>query len=981
MDYKLPLLLFLAFHGLFSQRGFEQDSISLAENKTKVIQFINPQPDSALFYIKNNIQLAESISYEVGIADAEYLLAQYYRRIQKIDSAIIYFKQSALRSKNSGYALGSSIANNGLCRVLYLLGRYEEAEEACNNALGSLQNEIIDSELGYMTKADTHTALGTIYLRKNSIEKAQESFLTVDLMHRNRPLRPDVIAAAFQNLGGIHLDLDDLTLAENYFRRANDEFKKLPPKAAEYYLNSNNVELGKLEFKKENFVKADSLLSGCYTFFKKIGDEQTLSELATSLALIKTKRNDFEKANDLLKEAYSLHEKNGFVLEAATDAIELAKTAIVKKDFKSGMTWANKAGKLNVTLNNSIIKKDQALVLADLYSQLRNYEKAYEYQAIGNAISDSLNQVQSAEAIREIDEKYQSEQRNREIKLLKAENEIAEEQTRNQRNLLLTGIGITSLGGIFLFVLYRNRQKTNKKLREIDVLKTNFFTNISHEFRTPLTLISAPIQESLQEKGLSNEKRKHFEIAQKNTARLSSLVDQLLELSKIDSGNRKLILQKNTPTQMVSAWSESFLYLAEQKKIDFKAEILNKEAEAWFDREALENIVVNLLGNAIKYTPNEGKINLQVSIQNECLKIAVKNSGEGLTSTQIKTIFNRFYQTDGQKEGAGVGLSLVKELAELHGGKINVASELNKWTLFEVSLSVDKLKLKNVEIKETADSLPLGPTPNLEINELQDEVIIPGKELPILLIVEDNVDVRTLLKDTFKKEYEVVQAVNGEEGVLKALDVVPDIIISDLMMPIKDGIELTNTLKNDERTSHIPIILLTAKAGDENELVGIETGADDYITKPFNQKILKSKTASLVALRKKLQSRYSQEVVLKPKDIAITSVDEKFLERVQKILDKKLVESTFSVEQFSKAIHMSRMQLHRKLKALTGLSASEFIKSQRLKLAVQILKSADINISEVGYSVGFNDHAYFSKCFREAYNCTPSDFADAKKSI
>jgi len=295
-------------------------------------------------------------------------------------------------------------------------------------------------------------------------------------------------------------------------------------------------------------------------------------------------------------------------------------------------------------------------------------------------------------------------------------------------------------------------------------------------------------------------------------------------------------------------------------------------------------------------------------------------------------------------------------------------------------LAVDKTKLKNSKIKETADNVTTITTANLETKQKKEENEEDTiyDELPILLIAEDNTDVRSLLTDTFKNEYEVVEAVNGEEGVLKAIDIIPDIIISDVMMPIKDGVELTNTLKNDERTSHIPIILLTAKAGDENELTGIDVGVDDYITKPFNQKILKSKAASLVALRKKLQSRYSQEVILKPKDIAITSVDEKFLERLQKILDEKLVESTFTTEEFSKTLHMSRMQLHRKLKALTGLSASEFLRSQRLKLAARILKQSDINVSEVGYSVGFNDHAYFSKCFKEVFSATPSEFASKK---
>lgn len=979
MHHRFLFLLFLVFQNAVSQTGFTSDSITLAENKKKVIHFINPQPDSALFYIKKNLQVSKVSSYEIGIADSEYLLAQYYRRVQKIDSAISYFKQSARRSQNAEYTMGNAIASNGLCRVLYLLGRYEEAEKACNNALFSLENESA-SEIGYMTKADTHTALGTIYLRKNRIEKAQYNFLTVDSMHQNRPLRPDVIAAAYQNLGGIYLDLDDLALAEDYFYRASDEFKKLPPNAAEYYLSSNNVELGKLALKKGAIAEADSLLSDSYVFFKKIGDEQTLSELTTSLARVKLKSNDVDTASDLFHEAFAIHEKNGFLLEAATVAIELAKVAAQKKDTQVALDWANKAAKLNDTLHNSSIKKDHATVLAAVYAELENYKEAFTYQAIATSLNDSINQVQSAEAIREIDEKYQSAQRDRAIKLLKAESEIAKEQTRNERNFLLGSITIALIALIFLFTLFRNRQKTATKLREIDALKTNFFTNISHEFRTPLTVISAPIQASLETSDLSYEKRKHFEIAQKNIQRLASLVDQLLELSKIDSGNRTLRLQKNKPTQMIAAWCDSFLYLAEQKNIDFQIHISDKEVAAWFDREALENIIINLLGNALKYTPDKGEISLEVAIQNSNLTIKVRNTGLGLTTAQTKTVFNRFYQTDGQNDGAGVGLSLIKELTELHGGNITVASEPTKWTLFEVTICVDKSKLKQATLLETIAPQPLVTMPISETNMLETAAVAQESELPILLIVEDNADVRTLLRDTFKKDYEVVEAVNGAEGISQALDHIPDIIISDVMMPIKDGIALTKILKADERSSHIPIILLTAKAGDENELTGIEIGADDYITKPFNQKILKSKTASLVALRKQLQSRYSQEVILRPKDIAITSVDEKFLERVQKVLDEKLVEPTFTTEEFSKSIHMSRMQLHRKLKALTGLSSSEFIRSQRLKLAVQLLRKSDITISEIGYSVGFNDHAYFSKCFKEAYACTPSDFSKAKNT-
>lgn len=612
--------------------------------------------------------------------------------------------------------------------------------------------------------------------------------------------------------------------------------------------------------------------------------------------------------------------------------------------------------------------------LAFCNKQLGNFREAsIHYEAAYDLQVDLLEKF-NRNSSKTLEAKYQTEKKEQEIALLSSQKELIEQQTKSQRNMLIGGLGLTSLVGLFLFALFRNRTKTNKKLRELDALKTNFFANISHEFRTPLTLISSPIQKTLDEVDLPLEKRKHFEMASRNTKRLLSLVDQLLDLSKIDSGTLQLQLEKGKPTQLIAAWSESFSYLAKQKNIDFCINTADKEKEGWFDRDALEKIVVNLLGNAIKYTPENGKIRVNISKPNVHINFEVRNTGKGLTKQQRDTIFERFYQSDGFSDGVGIGLSLVKELTELHKGTINVSQEDDQWTTFTVTLCADKNKFKNAVLVPAQLDQELSPSAVQESEELEDKGI-EDNGLPILLVVEDNLDVRTLLFDTFKNSYQVLIAKNGEEGIEKAFEQVPDIIVSDVMMPIKDGVALAKTLKQDERTSHIPIVLLTAKAGDENKIVGIDVGADDYITKPFNQKILKSKINNLIVLRKKLQSRYSQEVILKPKDIAITSVDEHFLEKVQQVLDDKLAESSFTVAAFSKAVNMSRMQLHRKLKALTGLSSSEFVRSQRLKLATQILRQSDINISEVGYSVGFNDHAYFTKCFRETYNCTPSEFA------
>lgn len=522
--------------------------------------------------------------------------------------------------------------------------------------------------------------------------------------------------------------------------------------------------------------------------------------------------------------------------------------------------------------------------------------------------------------------------------------------------------------------LFEKERIEKQNLIELNTAKSNFFTNISHEFRTPLTLISNPIDQALEDKTLPNDKREQFKMAKRNSDRLLSLVNQILDLSKIDAGQLQLQIQKGNITQLISALSDSFTYRAKQKQINYLVNIKQEDKDVYYDKDAIEKIVVNLLSNAIKYSPEKGSIVCNSHLKDDSLIFKVKNSGKGFTADETKHIFQRFYQTSEQNQGTGIGLALVKELVELHKGTIVVDSIPNQWTTFTVTLPVGKNNFKKEQFVESVN-IESNIKSIIEEQPIHEDEDFKDSEQPILLIIEDNADVRTLLKQTFDLSYNILTAPNGKKGVELALEHIPDIIISDIMMPEKNGIEVTNELKNDERTSHIPIVLLTAKAGDENELKGIEIGADDYITKPFNSKILTTKVSKLIQIRRKLQSRYSQEVILKPKDIAVNNIDEQFLEKVQTVLEDKLVESSFSIEDFSKAVGMSRMQLHRKIKALTGLSASEFIRSQRLKLAAQLLKKSDINISQVGYSVGFNDHSYFTKCFKEMYNCTPSEYA------
>lgn len=614
-------------------------------------------------------------------------------------------------------------------------------------------------------------------------------------------------------------------------------------------------------------------------------------------------------------------------------------------------------------------------ILAGVYYNLGDFKKAYEASDKARSHLQLIQTEFNKKNVSELETKYRTDKIEQQVSLLKSQNETVEQQKTNQRNLLLGSLGIVSIAGLFLFMLYRNRQKTTIRLQELDTLKSNFFANISHEFRTPLTLISSPIDDVLSDETTSDKKRHQFNIAKQNAERLLELVNQLLDLSKIDAGHLRLHRQQGNILQLISSLSDAFTYHAEQKNISYIIDISRQEQPVWFDKDALEKIIVNLLSNAIKYTPENGSIAIEAYLESNKLHLKIQNSGKSLSLDERKHIFERFYQANDKNQGTGIGLALVKEFIGLHEGDIEVTSTPSQGTTFRLSLNVSNSSFKNESILGSSISeLTSSKIVNV-MSTMDDDEEFKDSGLPILLVVEDHDDLRQLLKQIFENQYNVMLASNGSIGIALALENIPDLIISDVMMPEKDGIALTKELKNDERTAHIPIILLTAKADLENQFKGIEIGADDYITKPFDKKLLVLKVEKLIESRRKLQLRYSQELVLLPKDIAITNLDEKFLKKVETILEKNLVEPSFNVTEFSEAVGMSRMQLHRKLKALTGLTASEFIRSQRLKLAAQLLKTSDINMAQVGYSVGFNDHSYFTKCFKEAYNCTPTEFA------
>lgn len=534
------------------------------------------------------------------------------------------------------------------------------------------------------------------------------------------------------------------------------------------------------------------------------------------------------------------------------------------------------------------------------------------------------------------------------------------------------------------------------QLQELGKIKASFFANISHEFRTPLTVITGLANKHIT-KNENETSTQDSQTIKRNAQRLLQLINQLLDLSKLENSQVKLDILKTDIlyfTKKIILLNQS---LAKDKniKVFFNEEILSKslptkKIDLHFDKEKMQKIITNLISNAIKFTPKEGEIRLSVNALNLDKKkkshiiIEVTNTGSEIPKNKLPYIFDRFYQVENSNtseiEGTGIGLALVKELTELHHGTIKVESNSTETTFilkfpYNENLLIEGAKKNKanpiIEIVEENNIISNQKNVSKATNDLELDTETSAK-LEIL-IVEDNPDLRSYITDLLDQDYVVTQAVNGVDGLEMAKKSIPDLIISDVMMPKMDGYELCDKLKTDETTDHIPIILLTAKATQENKLEGLQTGADAYLTKPFDEKELKIRIKNLIDTREKLQKKCQNESFLKPKDVKVTSVQQKFLQKIKEAVEENIDNDQFSVEDLGSKLFMSRSQVHRKLKAITDQSATQFIRNYRLHRAADLLKQESGNITEIAYQVGFSSQTYFSKCFQELFGVSPTE--------
>jgi signal transduction histidine kinase/DNA-binding response OmpR family regulator len=802
----------------------------------------------------------------------------------------------------------------------------------------------------------------------NALEKSYPSYTNAE----------DIQGEAYvlSTYGDLYYRLNNFEMSIEYFKKSADLFRNLKDTVAEAKMYIN---IGACYSEMHQIENATKYFRASIKIFQHRHDTTRLIPCYINFGEILYNENQIDSAIWYFNKSLDYSNLTGTVSDSIhsrfflgklymnTDRLGLAKPLLTSVEvlisIHSEILPINELGEITTTLS-------------------KFYEKS----------GDNMKALLYSNKTHDLEVENKVIQTTKEINLLKVTQLVKENKYEKTRSLWTRYIFIVVLLGLILLFLafyrsYKHKKEANRLLTEMDELKNRLYSNITHELRTPLTLILGPLEQMLSSETEKTPSRKQVKMMRKNANSLLNLVNQMLDLTKIDAKNMKLELVEEDINKFLKTRFAAFASLAEQKSITYQFSLLNEKNIRIFDSSKLEKIINNLVSNAVKFTEKNGKISCFVNFNRpNMLELIVQDDGKGIPKDELQRIFDRFHQVKTTDElitpGTGIGLSLTKELVELLHGKITVESEEGRGSKFVVTLPlgtahlnideyqmIQNLNPKNHEKLEFSESLERS-----EGGEIVRESNNGKDSLPHVLIVEDHTDIREFIAENLKDGFFVEQAANGLAGLELAIKFIPDLVITDIVMPKMDGIELCEKLKTDEKTSHIPVVLLTGKSGIDDRLKGLETGADAYLTKPFNIRELRLQVTKLIEQRQKLRERFTRDLRLEPKDIAVTSADEKFINRAMEIIEKNMGNSEFEVRQFQDEMFMSRMQLFRKIKALTNQTPGDFIRTIRLKRAASLIKQNFGNIAQITYEVGFNNPSYFAKCFKDLYGELPSDY-------
>ena len=721
--------------------------------------------------------------------------------------------------------------------------------------------------------------------------------------------------------------------------------------------------------------------------YTKAGDAQGAAVAYTKLGHVFNIRGEYPKATPYYLKSYEMAKYDTLSSAFMTANLCLASNYIYLNKPDAALPHTLKSYQIAQRLGMFYEQSTALYYLSGIYEQKGDYRTALEYQRQYTEIRDSVMKAERVRQVKELEVQYEAAKKEGAIQSL-------EKEKLQQRVIIWASLAILVLllfAALQIYASYRQRtselrveHRERERLNEVDVFKSRFFTNITHEFRTPLTVILGNLDLMKSEIERSGTTASALLLSKVSTIKRSGenllrLINEILDLAKLESNTLQMNYVRGDVLAYLRYIAESMYSIANVQNVMLRVESPEAVIIMDYDPERLMQIVHNLLSNAIKFTPSGGRIVLQADLSSEppaMLSIRVTDTGAGISAEELPRIFDRFFQAKNQQHakagGAGIGLSLTKELVKVMGGDIRVESRADAGTTFTVALPVTNNAPKTEPTAEPH-------TPDVHLALAPFDTNPPRQtpasgEVPQLLIVEDNPDVAEYLRDCFKGQYQLDFAYNGRAGIENALENVPDIIISDVMMPEKDGFELCDILKNDERTSHIPIVLLTARATAADRIAGLRRGADAYLAKPFHPEELRVTLANLVALRQRLQGRYAQATApLLPAVEPALQMEDAFLAKVRAVVEARLSDPDLEMPQLERALTMSRSQIFRKIKALTGKSPSLYIRSIRLARAQGMLRNTALTVSEIAYDTGFSSPQYFSDAFLEEFGVRPSD--------
>lgn len=922
----------------------ERKLLDRALNNIGIIHYKMNDLTKALDYYARSLKISEELGDQRGVAGKLINMGMVYSKKGEDDKAIAYLNRGKKICEETGQKQFLTNALKALGRIYQRAGQFDKAIDLFDQTL-KLSGELGNKD----NEAKTLTDIGILYIQKKEYPKAL-AYYTKSLQINEEIGDKRGVAGSMINIGSIYFEQKEFAKALPLLIKGGEMAKEVGAK--EFWGIALN-EIGSIYMSQHKYEKGLPYYQESMNVHEEIGDKHGFAMALSNVGLSHYYQNRPDEAIDPLERSLLIFQEFGDISQIEVTAVKLFNVYKSAGNYKKAM----EALELHMDARDSL-------------QRIENERAVIRFEFNQKALKDSLAQVE----------------KNLQTDLAFQAQLYQKDQIRNI--LVVLGI-IALLLAVGFYTRNRFVRRTNTQLKaakdraeQSEAVKEKFLNNISHEFRTPLTVIMGMTEE--WEKNPDEAKKMIF----RNSESLLGLINQLLDLSKLEAGKLDLNLRQGNIVPYLQYLSESFQSYAETKDIQllFYQEV--EELVMDSDEEKVKHIVSNLLSNAIKFTPQQGKVKVHVDAQEQNGKkefiLKVKDTGMGIEPSALPHIFDRFYQVGDtstySREGTGIGLALAKELVEMMQGHISVKSEIGKGTEFTVVLPVNReAEQQQVEIplsrKDMMQAEQVQPTFPLIADAISNNQVLPVDDLPLLLIIEDNPDVATYIETCLEGLYQVEKAENGQVGIDRAIEMVPDIIITDVMMPQKDGFEVCNTLKHDARTSHIPIIMLTAKASVEDKLTGLERGADAYLIKPFNKKELFIRLQKLIELRQQLQKRYSGAALFDPAPTSEVplEIEDAFLVKLKNIVAAHLDDPEFSIPQFCQEAGMSRTQLHRKLKALTDKSATAFIRSYRLRKGKELLLTTDLNVSEIAYDVGFQNPTYFSTRFFEEFGVTPSE--------